>query len=194
MQKKSFAFTPSWKYLKHSNVKREKQNSYINRPSKQKYHSFLKHTNNGINECGEKTTTHVKHPDLFRLILSERAWRLLVHFRYIKCVCMKTYKKCFDILFNLSLLCRLLSVWFLKCDSGTWKTRKWNTASRMLCTSFTTTHQAWPETTPRSLGKVPRKSSGEKLKLRVYGLLPSNHKVMHVPALHEALVLVVLSN
>lgn len=100
----------------------------------------------------------------------------------------------FDILLNISLLCHLVSVWFLKCDSGTWKTRKWNTASRMPCTSFTTTHQAWPETTLRSLGKVPRKSSGEKLKLRVYGLLPSNHKVMHVPALYEALVLVSLSN
>lgn len=86
------------------------------------------------------------------------------------------------------------AVWFLKCDSGTWKTRKWNTVSRMLCTSFTTTHQAWPKTTPRSSGKVPRKSSGEKLKLRVYGLLPSNHKVTHVPALSEDLLLVLLSN
>lgn len=127
----------------------------MNRPSKQNYHSFLKHTNNGINKCGEKTTSHVKHPDLFRLILSERAWQLLEHFRCIKYVCMETYKILFDIHFNLSLLCRLVSVWFLKCDSGTWKTRKWNTASRMLCTSFTTTRQAWPETTPRSLGKVP---------------------------------------
>lgn len=99
----------------------------------------------------------------------------------------------FDILFNLPPLCRLLSVWFLKCDSGTWKTRKWNAESRMLCDSFTTTHQAWPETTSRSLGKVPRKSSGEKLKLCVYGLLPSNRKVTHVPALSEALCLVLLS-
>jgi len=102
-------------------------------------------------------------------------------------------KKKIDIRFNLPPLCRLLGVWFLKCDSGTWKTRKWNTESWMHSNSFTTTHQAWPETTSRSLGKVPRKSSGEKLILCVYGLLPFNRKVTHVPALSEALVLVLLS-
>lgn len=94
MRRKSFAFTPSWKYLNHSNAKHEKQNSYMIRPLKQEYQSFLKHTNNAVTRRGEKTTTttHVKHPDLFRLIPSERARRLLVHFRRTKSVCWFTWK------------------------------------------------------------------------------------------------------
>lgn len=54
--------------------------------------------------------------------------------------------------------------------------------------------RAWPETTRRSSGEVPGKSSGLKFIFCVYGLLPSDHKVTHVPVSSRVLLLVLLSN